>query len=521
MTPDGRHILGNDPSAKSNTINTTMQKPATEDRCFGQEENNENDVLKPASIPERVCLGMNQSSGKLVFRGISKSDIWNARMYLKYYGLRSFLNVYLPETVTPMHLYYSIKLLGFELKDATLAHLMSDQMEIIADDAVLNLSPIEITTNIDKKQTIRLIKDLQKAVNKVLSTRTKLPNFSTIDDFVMRLRTAKNIIVLTGAGISTSLGIPDFRSSQGFYNQITNLGLSDPQDVFNLETFKRDPSIFYSIAHMVLPPENTYSPMHSFIKLLHDKGKLLRNYSQNIDNLESYAGIPSDKLIQCHGSFGTATCITCKWSVPGEAIFANIRNSELPLCPHCYNKRKVLLKEISVSRSQMQNGSRDNSSARLNDLNTTYAKESNKRDIMNSSSVSAREEQITHARSYGIIKPDITFFGEPLPSKFHDMIKLDVLKCDLLICVGTSLKVAPVSEIINMVPAHVPQVLINKDPVHHAEFDIRLLGKCDEVVTEVCRQCDWDIPHDNWLELKKLKFNIEHYNPGVYTFEKL
>ncbi|CAI4327977.1 BAM_G0008490.mRNA.1.CDS.1 [Saccharomyces cerevisiae] len=94
----------------------------------------------------------------------------------------------------------------------------------------------------------------------------------------------------------------------------------DPQDVFNYNIFMHDPSVFYNIANLVLPPENIYSPLHSFIKMLQMKGKLLRNYTQNIDNLESYAGISTDKLVQCHGSFATATCVTCHWNPRVEDI---------------------------------------------------------------------------------------------------------------------------------------------------------------------------------------------------------
>jgi len=60
-------------------------------------------------------------------------------------------------------------------------------------------------------------------------------------------------------------------------------------------------------------------------------------------------------------------------------------------------------------------------------------------------------------------QPDITFFGEQLPASFHDrLIDHDREKCDLLICIGTSLKVAPVSEIIGFLPPSVPQIYISK-----------------------------------------------------------
>ena len=64
----------------------------------------------------------------------------------------------------------------------------------------------------------------------------------------------------------------------------------------------------------------------------------------------------------------------------------------------------------------------------------------------------------------GIMKPDITFFGEPLPNKFYSRLKgEDRDKVDLIIVIGTSMKVLPVSEIPNFVPRDVPQIYISRD----------------------------------------------------------
>lgn len=135
-----------------------------------------------------------------------------------------------------------------------------------------------------------------------LAKRPKLLAWNTVDDVVHLLRTRKNIMVITGAGISTSLGIPDFRSATGLYSKLgekmRKVGIDDPQDVFNIDTFKSDPSIFFSIASDILPETDTYSPTHAFIAMLEKRGKLLVNYTQNIDNLEAKAGISPDKLMQ-------------------------------------------------------------------------------------------------------------------------------------------------------------------------------------------------------------------------------
>lgn len=137
------------------------------------------------------------------------------------------------------------------------------------------------------------------AMTREMSKRPKLRQWNSVDDAAHLLKTAKNIIVLTGAGISTSLGIPDFRSAgTGLYSKLHHLGLNDPQEVFNITVFKEDPNIFFSVARDILPDTERFSPTHAFITLLQQKGKLLTNYSQNIDNLESKAGISPDKLIQ-------------------------------------------------------------------------------------------------------------------------------------------------------------------------------------------------------------------------------
>lgn len=169
-----------------------------------------------------------------------------------------------------------------------------------------------------------------------LSKRVKLPQYNTIDDVVFLLKNSKNIIVLTGAGISTSLGIPDFRSKDtGLYSQLEYLGLSDPQEVFDISVFREDPSIFYSVAKDILPSTNKYSPTHAFIKLLQDKGRLLTNFTQNIDNLEGHAGISPDKLIQCHGSFATASCVECKHKVKCEVIYKDLKAGRVARCDRC------------------------------------------------------------------------------------------------------------------------------------------------------------------------------------------
>ncbi|KAF3929317.1 hypothetical protein AA313_de0209017 [Arthrobotrys entomopaga] len=322
-----------------------------------------------------------------------------------------------------------------------------------------------------------------------MAKRLKLQHVNSVEDVVELINKSSNIMVLTGAGISTSLGIPDFRSKgSGLYSRLEGLGLSDPQEVFDIQIFKEDPSIFYSIAKDILPTTNEFSPTHAFIELLQRKGKLLRNYTQNIDNIEHLAGVLPEKLVQCHGSFATASCVKCKFQVPGEEIFDDLRAGKIAKCPKCV-EAEMAKQQVGKKRKR-----------------GTTAPKSRKNKYTDDTS---DEEDWSLEPEIGVMKPDIIFFGEQLPDRFHRIVDHDRAKVDLLICIGTSLKVAPVSEVPAFLPANVPQIYISREPVHHIEFDVELIGdQCDDIVTELARQVGWgeEFKHD----MIPADFQVEH-----------
>ena len=129
---------------------------------------------------------------------------------------------------------------------------------------------------------------------------------TSFDEVVELLRTKKNIIVLCGAGISVSCGIPDFRSANGLYNTLNyeELGLTCAEDLFDFETFTDDPRPFFRFAHSLYPGSIEPGQSHKFLAWLDGQGMLLRIYTQNIDALELAAGVRKDKLVYAHGSFG-------------------------------------------------------------------------------------------------------------------------------------------------------------------------------------------------------------------------
>ncbi|OAA62660.1 SIR2-like protein [Niveomyces insectorum RCEF 264] len=377
---------------------------------------------------------------------------------------------------------------------------------------------------------------LSLAFSRELLKRAKLLHYNSVDDAVHLLQTSRNIVVLTGAGISTSLGIPDFRSeTTGLYARLGDLGLSDPQEVFDIRVFKDDPTIFYSVARDILPSTDRVTPTHAFIALLQQQGKLLTNYSQNIDNLEAKAGIQPDKLVQCHGSFATASCVRCDYRVDGESLYPTIKAGSIPWCPRCTAEAEAEAAEAAAAAAAVVNG-RKQRKALAREGGSSASRNSSVDNVLPAargrgrprgrppggrakapgrrgpgrprrarrrskwSDSSSEDEDNADESSFhgdGIMKPDITFFGEALPDEFsRRLTECDRDRADLVIVIGTSLKVAPVSEVVPFMPPHVPQIYISRTAVHHINFDIDLLGDCDVVVAELCRRAGWDLQHE-------------------------
>lgn len=111
----------------------------------------------------------------------------------------------------------------------------------------------------------------------------------------------------------SAAGIPDFRSpGSGLYDNLQKYNLPHPQAIFELDFFYDNPKPFFTLAKELYP--GTFKPTvcHYFIRLLNEKGMLLRHYTQNIDTLEHVAGIPSEKLVEAHGTFHTGHCLECR-----------------------------------------------------------------------------------------------------------------------------------------------------------------------------------------------------------------
>jgi len=254
---------------------------------------------------------------------------------------------------------------------------------------------------------------------------------------------AKKIIVMSGAGISISAGISDFRTpGSALYQQMLKYDLPYPEAIFDLTYFKYNPDPFFSLAKALYPGPFVPTPVHHFIRQLSVNKVLLRNYTQNIDGLERAAGIPEEKLIEAHGTLLSASCMVCKAKYKHTDIKEEVMAGKVPYCKSCGN----------------------------------------------------------------IVKPDVIFFGETPPPRFQKSSE-DFHACDLLIVIGTSLQVQPFAGLIHAVRANITRLFINKMeprvPNSEENFlrfdtpgtrDLRYIGDCNAAVTELAQYLKWEPP---------------------------
>lgn len=145
------------------------------------------------------------------------------------------------------------------------------------------------------------------------------------------MRQAKSVVALTGAGISTPSGIPDFRSPEsGVWDHV------DPLEVASIYALRHNPSAFFNwfrplVATILKAKPN---PAHYALASLEANGRLRAIITQNIDLLHTLAG--SQTVFEVHGSLRQATCLGCQAKVEGQPLLQTlVTTSEIPRCVHC------------------------------------------------------------------------------------------------------------------------------------------------------------------------------------------
>lgn len=143
------------------------------------------------------------------------------------------------------------------------------------------------------------------------------------------LGTARRAVALTGAGVSTESGIPDFRSDGGLWDQV------NPEQVASIAGFLQDPAGFYrfwadKFAALV---DAEPSPAHRLLSELEAQGTLRAVITQNIDGLHQRAG--SRRVYEVHGSFQRAHCMGCQAPYGIDFVFTKVTGEGEPRCEYC------------------------------------------------------------------------------------------------------------------------------------------------------------------------------------------
>jgi NAD-dependent deacetylase len=214
-------------------------------------------------------------------------------------------------------------------------------------------------------------------------------------------------VVLTGAGVSTESGIPDFRSPGGLWAEF------DPLEYGSIEAFRRDPVKVWSVyrPRVKMLTEAEPNPAHRALAELERLGFVRAVVTQNIDLLHERAG--SREVIEVHGSIRTSSCPGCGSSYRLEQVIELLESSEAPACPACGE----------------------------------------------------------------VLKPDVVFFGELLPEDAIDQAYELARFARLLLVVGSTLEVWPVSQLPEETRAAGGVVaIVNKGPT---SFDDRAAVKIE------------------------------------------
>lgn len=168
-----------------------------------------------------------------------------------------------------------------------------------------------------------------------------------LEEVAAWLRDAASVVVLTGAGVSTDSGIPDFRGPRGLWT-------TDPsaERLSSLQAYLSDPELRVRawrarLKHPAWTAEP--GPGHTALAELERKGHLDTLITQNVDGLHQRAGTSPARLIEIHGNLREVVCMSCGERGPMEAALARVRAGEAdPDCRRCGG----ILKSATISFGQ-------------------------------------------------------------------------------------------------------------------------------------------------------------------------
>ena len=166
-----------------------------------------------------------------------------------------------------------------------------------------------------------------------------------IEAFRDIINESSNIVIFTGAGISTESGIPDFRSPGGLWTKFKPINFSEfiSSEEVRIESWNRKFNIDSEIS------EAKPNKGHKAISMLVSDGKAKAVITQNIDNLHQDSGVPANKVIELHGNTTYAKCLSCEERYEINIIKEEFLKTNIP--PSC-NKCGGIIKTATISFGQ-------------------------------------------------------------------------------------------------------------------------------------------------------------------------
>jgi NAD-dependent deacetylase len=159
-----------------------------------------------------------------------------------------------------------------------------------------------------------------------------MKNSSKKEQFKELINESTEMVVFTGAGISTESGIPDFRSPGGLWTKFKpiDFGSFMSSEEVRAESWRRKFNIDNTISNA--KPNKGHKAIAHLVK----KGKVNAVITQNVDNLHQDSGVPMDKVIELHGNTTYAICLSCKKRYEIDEIKKEFLKTEIPpICDEC------------------------------------------------------------------------------------------------------------------------------------------------------------------------------------------
>jgi NAD-dependent deacetylase len=172
-----------------------------------------------------------------------------------------------------------------------------------------------------------------------------------MEKLVSLMKESQYCVVLTGAGVSTLSGIPDFRGKMGLSRKF------DSDRLFSIDEFRRDPSYFYDNSKETVYSAHEKQPniIHRVLANLEREGLIKSIVTQNIDMLHQKAG--SKKVIELHGSPALHRCLGCGEEFPYDDVIQIISRGEIPRCGKCsgYVKPQIVFYGEPLNQKDLWN----------------------------------------------------------------------------------------------------------------------------------------------------------------------